>query len=718
MKKFTSIRSKVLLILIPVIAAAMIVMTVISALTCRDIVTSQIQTSMENSLSSISNSVTGQIDVVESTAKNIADMVSTSYKTGVTLEAYEAVLENIINENDIVLGSGLWFEPNTYDPNEKYVGPYVFKDGDKVSVTMDYSNSTYDYFNQEYYTNAKSAEKGTAVVTDPYYDATSGKIMSSCSVPMYDGSKFIGCVTVDMELSSINDFITSFKVGKAGSAMLLSSQGVYIAGVSDETLQSENKITEDSNASLAKADSLIMSNEEGAAAYTNSGKKYDLFYTTIPETGWHIIAQIPETELTGSIHFMVSLQLVILIIALIVSSIVVVLIINSITKTISSVQKFSDHLASGDLTVDQLSYAKNDELGQMSTALNNMYGKNRSMIGNIADHSEKMFSSSQSLRQASDDLSAKFDEIKTSMNKINDATSSSSAATEEVNASAEEVNASMNTLAAETSEAVEAAEEIKKRAAEVAESSRKSSESAKELSQQFADQLGESIEHSKVVESIGELANVIDGIADQINLLSLNASIEAARAGEAGRGFAVVADEIGKLANETSEAVKNIQATVGQVQDSFNDLSQNSKGLLSFVTDTVMPDYDTLTQTAEQYGKDAEYFAGISGKVADMSNDIEKIMGEVSLAIQNIAESSQSTADESGNVLAGVEDVAGTVDEVSTMSQDQQAIADDLDHVVKEFKLSSSFSMIIQKSGPRQEAGFFDGFSANLPGTF
>ena len=88
MKKFTSIRSKVLLILIPVIAAAMIVMTVISALTCRDIVTSQIQTSMENSLSSISNSVTGQIDVVESTAKNIADMVSTSYKTGVTLEAY------------------------------------------------------------------------------------------------------------------------------------------------------------------------------------------------------------------------------------------------------------------------------------------------------------------------------------------------------------------------------------------------------------------------------------------------------------------------------------------------------------------------------------------------------------------------------------------------------------------------------------------------------
>ena len=687
MKKFKSIRSKVLIILIPVIAAAMIIMTIVSVSTCRSIVTSQNDATMENSLASIENSVSGQIDVVESTAKNIADMVSTSYKTGVTLDAYEAVLANIIKENDMVLGSGLWFEPNVFDPDEKYVGPYVTKDGNNTKVTMEYSNSSYDYFNQEYYTNAKNAEKGQAVVTDPYYDETSGLIMSSCSVPMYDGSKYIGCVTVDMELSSINDFISSFKVGKAGNAMLLSSQGVYIAGVDEETLQTANKITEDSNASLAKAGSAIMASERGEASYTASGKKYDCYFMSMPDTNWHIIAQIPDSELTGPITRMFTLQVVILIIALIASSLVVILLINAITKQISSVQKFSNHLAEGDLTVEQLKADTSDELGQMSTALNNMYGQNRTMIGNIADHSEKMFSSSQSLRQASEDLSTKFEEIKVSMNKINDATSSSSAATEEVNASAEEVNASMNTLAAQTTEAVEAAEEIKKRAAEVAESSRKSSESAKQLSQQFADQLGESIEHSKVVESIGELADVIDGIAEQINLLSLNASIEAARAGEAGRGFAVVADEIGKLANETSEAVKNIQATVGQVQDSFNDLSQNSKGLLAFVTDTVMPDYDTLTQTAEQYGKDADYFAGISGKVADMSSDIETIMGEVSQAIQSIAESSQSTADESGNVLAGVQDVSSTVDEVHTMSQDQQAIADDLDHVVNQFKL-------------------------------
>lgn len=80
--------------------------------------------------------------------------------------------------------------------------------------------------------------------------------MSTCSTPIYDGDKYIGCVTVDMELGQINDFISSIKVGKAGNAMLLSSEGVYIAGVSDEILQNANKITEDKNASSQPPDSL------------------------------------------------------------------------------------------------------------------------------------------------------------------------------------------------------------------------------------------------------------------------------------------------------------------------------------------------------------------------------------------------------------------------------------------------------------------------------
>lgn len=405
MKHILSIRVKVLLVLIPVIAAAMIIMSQQSAKTCTEIVNNQIEQSMHNSLSSIENSVNGRLDVVESTAKNISDLISNSYKTGVTLEAYEDVLSDIIQENDMVLGSGLWFEPKVFDPDEEYVGPYVTKDGDKINVTMEYSNADYDYFNQEYYQNAKNAKKGEALITDPYYDATSGLIMSTCSTPIYDGDKYIGCVTVDMELGQINDFISSIKVGKAGNAMLLSSEGVYIAGVSDEILQNANKITEDKNASLAAAGQSVMNTETGDATYTDdTGTEYKMFYSVIPDTGWHIIAQLPATELTEDVDAMTATQNRILIIALIVSSIAVFLIISYITHTIKQVQKFSDHLANGDLTVKELKNKSHDELGSMAQALNNMFRQNRKMIGSIADHSEKMFNSSQGLKDASENL--------------------------------------------------------------------------------------------------------------------------------------------------------------------------------------------------------------------------------------------------------------------------------------------------------------------------
>lgn len=686
-KKSGSIRTRILLILVPVIVIAMLVMTTISSITCKGIVNRQTTATMDNSLESISNNVSGRLATVTSTAEDISGLVASTYKSGITLEQYEDILTKIVSVKPMVLGSGLWFEPNVFDHAEEYVGPYVVKSGDNISVTMEYSNAEYDYFSQEYYQKAKALEKGKTNITDPYYDATSGLIMSTCSAPIYDGDTYIGCVTVDMELSNIDEFIKNMKVGEAGSAMLLTGDGIYIAGVDSSVLESATNIKDDKNKSLAAAGSAMIGKKEGQGQYSANGKNYNIYYKTIPETGWYIVAQIPESELTLAVNRLTAMQIVILVVAVAVSVLAIVMLVNGVVKSLTTVQKFSNHLAEGDLTVKKLPDTANDELGEMSRALNHMYGNNREMIGNIAEHSQKMFDSSAQLKNASDKLSTKFDEIKHSMSSINDATSASSAATEEVNASAEEVNASMTTLASETSEAVAAADSIKKRAAEIAKASKESSESAKSLTEQFRNDLNVSLEKAKVVEEIAKMADVIAGIADQINLLSLNASIEAARAGEAGKGFAVVASEIGKLATDTQDAVKNIQDTVNDVQSAFNDLSGNSKDLLTFVNDTVMPDYDTLMNTADQYGKDADYFAGISGKVSDMSKNVEQIMHEVSLAIQNIAESAQDTANESGNVVTTVDDVADTVTEVSEMSQSQQSIADDLDRVVNQFKL-------------------------------
>ncbi len=124
------------------------------------------------------------------------------------------------------------------------------------------------------------------------------------------------------------------------------------------------------------------------------------------------------------------------------------------------------------------------------------------------------------------------------------------ASTEELNASAEEVNSSVSLLAEETISSANLSIEIEKRADKIAATSQESYDKAKELTSVHQENIKNSIANSEVVKSISELAEVFSSIADQINLLSLNASIEAARAGEQGKGFAVVADEIGKLAGD------------------------------------------------------------------------------------------------------------------------------------------------------------------------
>ncbi len=680
------IREQMLLKLLPTVLVATILLTVVSAFNSKRTINTQIQETMNAELASNSAQINAKLDTVRYQAVNLAREVSMHY-TQTSMDLFKASFSEAILSSEIINGAGIWFEPNVYNPEEKYVGPYWYKDGGSIVETYEYSNAEYDYFSQEYYTNAKAMEPGSATITDPYYDPSSGTVMASCSAPIYAGNKFIGCVTCDIQLDTMVEIASAIKVGTNGTAMLLSSSGTYIYTDDEQKVSDGVNITEDENASLAKAGAKVLAAESGLTTYTQGSETYNLYYSTIPGVNWKLMIRMPQSEINAPVKKLTSILVVVAVIAILFIAVVIALIANNLSKTMNKVKAFAMDLAKGDFTVEKIDAKGKDELGMMSGSLNEMYESNRDVISRITTGSSNVNDSSLKMNQVATELSMKFGHIHDNMGKVNDAMMSAGAATEEVSASVNEVNESVQFLADETSKTSEEVEVILKRASEVEESSRQAYDHAIAIVEKYGDELKEANKRAEIVSEIGDMANSIADIADQINLLSLNASIEAARAGEHGRGFAVVASEINKLATDTGDAVERIKVTIEGVQSAFKSMSGGANQLLDFVQETVAPDYDNFVNIGVQYGQDATAFKNLADSIGQMVSTITESMEQVNAAVANIAESAQDTAANSADITETVDEVSIMVDDVEGMATEQKDIASDLSNIVSQFKL-------------------------------
>ncbi len=681
---FKKMGTKIIVVILPIMLLAQIVLTVISAVSSSALINEEMASNMNSELSYNQAQIERYLDGVRTMATTISMSVADTYQN-TELPEYEEMLANIIQTNDIVLGSGLWFEPYVYDPEEEYVGPYVYKDGGSIQVTYDYSNAEYDYFSQEYYTNAMNSD--VAVITDPYYDPTTDTIMSSCSVPIIDGGKKIGCVTVDIELTTIQQLVENVTIGEQGSAILTTGSGVYLAGVDDEKIASAMNIAEDENASLAAAGAEILANKTGTCAYEQGGKRYQLYYGSLEELNWKFILQISRAEMQQPLYQLIGKLIFVCVIAVLLVFVVILLQAGGITKSISKVQSFAGELAGGNYAVTALEIKGRDEIADMGNSLNEMYGNNRNMISNISQHAAEINTSSERLNDSAAHLKNEFDSITRYMSQVNDAVLGTSSSTEELYASVEQITASADRLAEETEHSLGLAHEIHNRAADVKKNSQQSFEMTSTLRQNYEKELAESIERAKVVENIDGMAKMISDIAEQISLLSLNASIEAARAGDSGRGFAVVATEIGNLANDTAVAVSGIQKTISEVQAAFESLAGNARQMLGFVADTVTPDYRSFVEIAGQYGKDAESITEFSERLSHMAESIRENMEQVTGALQTITESTQDTATTSADIMTSVDGVTDVVSDMSKLAEDQHEISSNLNSVIGKFQL-------------------------------
>jgi len=357
-----------------------------------------------------------------------------------------------------------------------------------------------------------------------------------------------------------------------------------------------------------------------------------------------------------------------------------------ISKQINKVLQFAEAIGSGDLT-QSIKIDTKDEIGSLAKALNQANKNIRNLIIQIINSAGDISATSEELSATTEEISSKMEIIHGSTEHISNGVQDLSATTEEVNASAEEISSTTSMLSKSANDATVSIDEIKVRAIDIKDKAIDNIEKSNVIYDKNRSNILKAIEDAKVVSEVKMMADSIGNIAEQTNLLALNAAIEAARAGEQGKGFAVVADEVRKLAEQSSEAVTNIQNMVSHVQNAVTRLSQSGEDVLEFMSSNVKPNYELLMNTGIQYEKDAEFINSIIESFASSSTQMDESVNQVSGAIQNVSAIAQESAGGTEEILASVNEVTFAITEVAKSAQDQAELSQKLNEMIQQFKV-------------------------------
>jgi len=373
-------------------------------------------------------------------------------------------------------------------------------------------------------------------------------------------------------------------------------------------------------------------------------------------------------------------------IAIIVTLVLGIFISRDSTKVLLKIRDLATRLSEYDFSED-LILNRRDEYGQTAETLNKAQENVRELINVITKNTNDIDVLSEKLASSINEVSGNFSEINEASKNINTSVQENTAITEELSASVEEVNSSVVVLAGKATDGTNNAINIKERANNIENSSKKAIETISKVYEEREAMIVKSIEEGKVVGEIGIMANTISAIAEQINLLSLNAAIEAARAGEHGKGFAVVAEEVRKLADQSAEAVKNVKGIIDKVQKSFDDLSLNSSELLKFMEKDVNNQFQEFSNIGKLYFEDANFVNNMSTELAAMAEEISATMAQVSEAVQHMAEMSQKSSESTSNVEQSLNDSTISVNEISKTAEEQSKLANSLNEMIQKFKI-------------------------------
>lgn len=493
-----------------------------------------------------------------------------------------------------------------------------------------------------------------------------GEEVISASAILRDSDK-TRVIAIDVPIAHIQVIVNSFISMDDAQAVLIDRSTMNILSQSDDSLS--GSLSDDSGFLGTIGDKIDEQDYDSISLDNNI-----VDFREISGTNWVLVSYVPEASIFAEL---VSLRTTMAIVAVVILIILLVLMERMVNYMIKPIKSLTDSIvmmASGDFTVD-IKTKGNDEITVMGQSMKDFAASMRKMINDIVNASETLQGQAESSSTVSGGLyEASLTQSKT-IDNLNETVDQLSASVQEIAENA----TSLAMVVSETKDSSMEAEQKMNETVTVAESGKSDMEKVGEamnVIQSSINSLQESIDEVGTASSeINNIVSMIGEIADETNLLALNASIEAARAGDAGRGFAVVASEIGGLADDSNKSVQKIQGLIDQVTSLVAETVEKAKQSVDEISSSselvnqAVNTFDTIYDNIINANQVVNNMAASMSQVESVATNVAAITEEQAASAEVISGNAGNIATESQNITNDSEKVADTAKELADTSE-------------------------------------------------